>query len=331
MVWIQFIISSAIIVAAGIRLTIYADALSERLRLGKAWIGIILLGLVTSLPEAVASITAVASLHANDLAIGNMVGSNNFNIVLIFLMDIVYRQGSVTNGFVFRKGSVLPILFAVALTFIISAEICFKGAVPVFGFLGGGALFVGAGYLLGIRILSHYQEEPHVAVEEGLIPGVAARTLPVIYINLFVCAALVVLGAVWLVGTADTIAEITGLGKTFVGTLFLAFVTSLPEMVVTISAVRLGALQMALGNIFGSNMINMFIIFLTDLVYKKGAILATVSQTHLVAAFSSILLSLIVLAGIKYNKKKTLLGLGVDSWVIAIIFLFSMNLVYMLR
>ena len=90
MAWITFIVSAAGIVYAGVLLTKYADILSDRLHLGKTWVGIVLLGFVTSLPEAITSLISVVSLTADDLAIGNLFGSNNFNPMLICL--IIYAS-----------------------------------------------------------------------------------------------------------------------------------------------------------------------------------------------------------------------------------------------
>ena len=144
MIWIQFIISSALIVFAGTRLTTYADALSDRVDFGKVWVGVVLLGFVTSLPEAITSLTAVVSLQANDLAVGNMVGSNNFNLVLIFVMDCFYRQGAVTNAIPFNRSRVLPAFFAMGLAGIVMVSIFSSSFIqmPVVGMLGLGGLLI---------------------------------------------------------------------------------------------------------------------------------------------------------------------------------------------
>jgi len=96
--WIEFTVGATLIIIAGIKLTRYADVISDRLSLGKVWIGIVILGLVTSLPEAITSLVSIISLSAYDLAIGNLVGSNNFNPMLLVVMDIIYRKGPVTNA-----------------------------------------------------------------------------------------------------------------------------------------------------------------------------------------------------------------------------------------
>lgn len=333
MIWLQFIISSALIVLSATRLTTYADILGDRLHVGKVWIGVILLGLVTSLPEAVTSLTAVVSLKANDLAIGNMVGSNNFNPTLIVIMDFMYRQGSVTNKVRFNRSHGLSACFAILLTALVMGEILLSRRLvfPTVGPVSLGSFLIFIVYFWGVKSLAQLGKKENcvdTAYQRGETPD---QSLGKIYVNLFVCAVFVVGGAIWLTNVTDTIAVVTGLGRTFVGTFFLALVTSLPEMVVTVSALRLGVLDLAIGNIFGSNMINMFLVSVCDVFYLKGPLLASVSRTHIVTAFLSILLMGIALLGIKQKSKRAVGGLGWDSILLMVFFIAGMGLVYRLR
>ena len=113
MCWIQFIISSVFIVFSGIKLTKYADIISDRLGWGKVWIGVLLLGLVTSLPEAITSFASIVYLQADNLAIGNLLGSNTFNPMIIVVLDILYRGGSVTNAVKTNRSHDISAVFAV--------------------------------------------------------------------------------------------------------------------------------------------------------------------------------------------------------------------------
>ncbi len=337
MIWLQFIISAAVIVFSGIRLTTYADILGDRLQIGKVWIGIILLGFVTSLPEAVASLTAIVSLGSPDLAVGNMVGSNNFNPVLIVVMDMAYRRGSVTNKISFKRSHGVSALFAILLTCIVAGEIIAGARTASFmiGPVSLGSFCILVVYFLGVRVLAGMgkggRDVPPRAGQCVSTTSPKNRECTYLYARLFLSALLVVVAAVWLASTADTIAKMTGLGQTFVGTFFLAMVTSLPEMVVTISALKLGVLDLAIGNIFGSNMINMFLVFVCDAFYVKGPLLAAVSKTHALTAVLSIVLTGIVLVGIRGKHKKTIWGLGWDSVLLISFFAAGMGLVYQLR
>ena len=333
MYWLEFFISAVIIILAGVRLTVCADRLSDQLRLGKVWIGIILLGVATSLPELAASLTAVISLRADDLALGNLVGSNYFNPMIIVIMDVVYRQGSVTNALVPNVSHRVSAQFAVLLTFLVIFDILLIGAFPAFhiGSLTVGSVLILAAYFTGIRRLAKLGMVPLV-IASGRDPAAGTKaSIAGIWIQAAVSAAFVVAGAMWLARSADVIALETGLGRTFVGSIFLAVATSLPEIVVSLSAVKLGSLDLAIGNIFGSNMVNMFFVFLCAAAHRGRPLPAVVSPTHMFTAALSIFLMYIALKGISARNKKTFLGLGWDSILMALVFIFGTIFLYKVR
>ena len=333
MYWLEFFISAVIIILAGIRLTVCADKLSDELQFGKVWTGIILLGVATSLPEAVTSLTAILSLRANDLAIGNLLGSNNFNPMLIVVMDVLYRQGSITNALKPNVSHQVSARFAIFLTFLVILDIMFNGAFPAFhaGPLSVGGVLILIFYFIGIKRLAKLGAGQAVITSTQNPETKRSSSITGLWVQLAVSAALVVLGAMWLAESADIIAARTGLGETFVGSIFLAIVTSLPEMVVSLSALRLGSLDLAIGNIFGSNMANMFIVFICGLFHQGGPILRAVSPTHMFTAALSILLMHIAIKGISARRKKTVFGLGWDSIIMILIFVLGTAFLYHVR
>jgi len=325
MYWLEFTISALVIIAAGSRLTIYADRLSDQLNLGKALVGIVLLGLITSLPEAVACVVSIRSLNADNMAVGNLLGSNNFNPLFIVVMDLVYRKGPISNQVHPNATHKLSAYYVLILTAVVIFEIVFS-SFPHIGPLSLGGLAIVWIYISGIRNLAS------IAAPMDDVPNKEVKgTLTNTWMNLFVCAAFVVVAAVWLANSADKIAIETGLGRTFVGSIFLALATSLPEMVVSLSALRMGALDLAIGNIFGSNMSNMFILFLCSLVNPEGPILFDVDKTHIITALSSMLMVFIAIQGIRQNQKKAFAGLGWDSWAMMFVFFSGSSLLYIFK
>ncbi|VAX38077.1 hypothetical protein MNBD_UNCLBAC01-1343 [hydrothermal vent metagenome] len=322
MIWLKFLISAAIIVWAGIRLTYYVDQLSDRLQLGKVWLGVVLLGFITSLPEVISSLSAVIFLNADDLALGNLLGSNNFNPMLLVVMDVVYRKGSITNAIVPHRSYRAAAGFAVVLTVIVMAGLWLP--------LGRISSFIIAGvYFCGMRYLACLEKEPSTETKKD--ESVIQRSLSGIVGNIVFSSILVIGAAIWLAGLADNLAAQTGLGRTFFGSIFLALVTSLPEMVVSLSALKLGAFDLAVGNIFGSNMTNIFIVSLCEVFHKGGAFLSGVSQTHILTATLSIVLTCVAVAGIELKNKKSFLGVGLDSFIMILLFLIGTQILYQLR
>ncbi|MFT5170043.1 MAG: cation:H+ antiporter [Candidatus Omnitrophota bacterium] len=329
MYWIEFFLSSFFIILAGIRLTKYADRLSDVLNLGKLWIGIVLLGFVTSLPEAITCVVSIVKLEANDLAVGNLLGSNNFNVFLIFLMDLVYRKGAVTNKISSKKSHYFSAGISLFLMMMVVAQMTFGEALSRFnvGYVSILMITVGVVYLGGMWVLRSIEKNSEVAE----VSGSKNHSLSEIWINLIISSLVVVVSAMWLAKSADIIAVQTGLGRSFVGTVLLALVTSLPEMVVTLSALRLGAFDLAVGNIFGSNMTNMFIMFVCALIYTKGGFLLTVSQTHIFTPLVGFLMTLIVLRGIAVKHKPVIFGLGLDAIFVAVLFFGGNFILYLVK
>ncbi len=326
MYWIEFLISATIIILAGARLTVCADKISDHFQIGKVWIGIVLLGIATSLPEAIASLTAIISLNANDLAIGNLLGSNNFNPMLIVVMDIIYRRGSVTNAVAPNRSHKVAANFAIVLTLFVILDIMFSQAFYAGRFSLGG-IFIAGFYLYGMRSLQKLGAKPSSPSSNK------AKGAPIgrVWVEFLASVLFVVVGAMWLTQSADTIAYETGLGRTFVGSIFLAIVTSLPEMVVVLSALKIGQLDLAIGNIFGSNMTNLFIMFLCSLAHPFRPLLSAVSSTHMLTAALSILLMFVAIKGILMRDKKTILGLGWDSIVMIGLFIVGTSFLYSAR
>jgi cation:H+ antiporter len=133
-------------------------------------------------------------------------------------------------------------------------------------------------------------------------------------VTLFVAAAAVlVTAASVLPGVAEQLAAATGLGHSFVGTLFVAATTSLPEVVVSMTAMRMGALDMAAANLFGSNLFNVAVLGVDDLLYLKGPMLASVSPAHLLASTGAIIMTAFAVIGLTFRAAHKRFRLSWDS------------------
>jgi cation:H+ antiporter len=150
---------------------------------------------------------------------------------------------------------------------------------------------------------------------------------------MYMVNALIIVGAAtYLPHLGEKIAEMTGLGQTFVGSIFIAVSTSLPEVVASIAAVRIGAVDLAVGNIFGSNLFNMGILALDDIFYTKGPLLSNVSGSHMITAISAMTMTAIAVIGLTYRAiKKPLRVLAWDSMGILVVYLVSTFILYTMR
>src|SRR3990167_1208159 len=135
-------------------------------------------------------------------------------------------------------------------------------------------------------------------------------TMKTAVINYCINAALVVIAAIFLPKIGEGIAEATGLGQTFVGNIFIAFSTSLPEVVVSVSAVKMDAVDLAIGNLFGSNIFNIFILALDDIFFIKGPLLSYADPNHMISALSAIIMTTIAILGLTYRTERKKLFLA---------------------
>jgi cation:H+ antiporter len=156
-------------------------------------------------------------------------------------------------------------------------------------------------------------------------------SLPKAYRNYAINAVMVIAAAVYLPDLGDQIASTTGLGSTFVGTTFLALTTTLPELVVSIAALRMDAADLVYGNLFGSNLFNMAILAIDDLLYFDGPLLMAATPGHIVTANAAMAMTAIAMIGLTYRASKKRFLFAWDSLAIVIVYLYSVSMVYMLH
>ncbi|MFQ5789675.1 MAG: sodium:calcium antiporter [Acidobacteriota bacterium] len=330
--WLQFGLCAALIAAAGSRLSRYGNIIAKETGFSGTWVGILMLATVTSLPELVAGLSAVALAQAPNLAVGEILGSCVFNLSILVVLDLLHRQESVyrraSQSHILSAGFGVMLIGLTGFGLILSA----RGELPAFGHVGIYSPFIFALYVLAMRTIFYYE---HRQMEESTekadkIPGEMSLRHAVIGYSL---AGVVVVGAgVWLPFIGAALAELMGWGTTFVGTLLVAFATSAPELVVTLAALRLGALDMAIGNLLGSNLFNIAILALADVAFLQGPLLAHVSPLHGVSALSAVMMSGLTIVALLYRPKARLLKtVGWTSLFLFLIYLLNSCILYLYR
>ena len=312
MVWLKYIACLVIILFAGTRLARYGDAIGEKTGLGGLWIGLVLIAAITSVPELVTGVSAVALVGLPNLAMGTLFGSCLFNLALLALLDVLYRPAPILSEV--RLRHVASAGVGILLIGLAAVSIWIEGGLSglALGWVGVPSIIILILYLVGIRQMFLFERS------HPLLPSETASSqyaeIPMRTVSLrFTLAAIAVIGAgIWVSFVGGEIAETTGWGASFVGSLFLAISTSMPELVVTVTALRLGALDMAVANVLGSNMFNIAIILAVDLFYTQGSVLSVVSGAHLVTAVVAMVMSLLVIVGLRFRQKRK--TFNVISW-----------------
>lgn len=331
-IWSAFILCSVAIVVSGTNLSRYGDVIAEKSGLGRAWIGLVLMAAVTSLPELMTGVSSVTFADTPDIALGDVMGSCVFNLSIIALMDMLHGSrplfSRTEHGHILSAGFSMILIGFAALSLLVNRHL------PVLAHAGLYTPAIILIYGIGIRSVFLFEKRKiaEFVVESAETLRYDHVTTREAVVKYSLNALIIVIAATWLPVIGDRIAEETGLGRSFVGTILIALSTSLPELVVSIAALKLGAADMAIANLFGSNMFNIFILAVDDLFYVKGPLLSHVSSNHAVTAFMAIIMTGIVIVSLTYRmKKKVFLRFGWDAMALLLAYILNIYLLYALR
>jgi cation:H+ antiporter len=326
--WLEFAFCAALIAAAGPVLTQYGDVIARLTGLSRSWIGLILLATATSLPELFTGISAVTVAGAPNIAVGDALGSCIFNLAMLVILDEMSREEPLYRRI--DQGHILTAGFGVILIGTAGALLLLSHNGLVFRFLHISIYtpLIVILYFVAMRAAFVYQRRtprpPQIIKSERDI------TLTQALVRYGLASAVVVGAGSWLPFIGRDIAASMGWQTSFVGTLMIAAATSLPELVVTISALRLNAVDMAIGNLLGSNLFDILILAIDDIAYDKGPLLATVSPAHAVSAFAAAIMSGIFIVALLFKPETRLRGtIGWTSLALLLVYLFASYAIYL--
>ncbi len=323
--WLLFFACAIIIILVGIKLTHYGDIIAEKSGLGRLWIGAALIPLATSLPE-IASSSSAALINAPDLAIGNIFGSIMFNLLIIAVIDFAHGPGPLFKEV--NIGQILTAILGIFLFAIASLSMLIKSSTLIFG-VGIDSLFIFIIYFLGMLLIFRYSKKNRPKdIMENPEENYSAYSLIQTNIKFIVAGIIIVFTAMELAKIANHLAEITGWGSTFMGTIMLAIITSLPELVTSIAAIKIKAYDLALGIILGANIINMTIPFFSDVFYSGAPILSVVSSQYIISALMAIILTSIAIASVVYKPRKAIFHLDIAAWLILFGYFLGIYLIF---
>ena len=327
---IQFALSAAVIVVAGTFLTRAADTIAERTGWGRLLVGSLFLAGATSIPELSVDINAIRQGMPN-LAVGDLFGSSLFNLLILAVLDLSHRahrrmfsHPAAAHALSATMTNTLYILAAIGILLGPQLEPLHLGS------LGIGTAAVLVAYLLGIRLVFYDQQAAFVAEQKAKRPSRDGSALRKALLAYLIAAAAILIASPFLSASAGQIADLGGLGKTFFGTTAVAFCTSLPEMVTSYAAVRMGAFDLALGNIFGSNSFNMVMLVPLDLV-QPGPLLSVISPIHAFTCLATVLITAIAVMGQLYHLERRRFVIEPDAALIILLVIGALTIIYWLR
>lgn len=323
--WAEFVGCVAVILLAGLRLTRYGQLIADLTGLSRGWVGLMLVATVTSLPELVTGLGSVTVADAPDLAVGNVLGSCVFNLMMIGLVELLHRRQGLMEAadasHQVAAAAALVLLAVVAATLWLSD----RGLVPAWGPVSGASVLIVALYALALR--GCYQAQAAVASGGTFMPvapeaNVRFRSVVLGYV---LASAVIVAAGLWLPLVGLRLSELMGWSNSLVGTVLMAAATTAPELAATLGAIRLGSVDMVLGNLLGSNLFDLLILAIDDLAYLRGPLYVGLNPTHQ--------FTLLVAAGMTAVAAWAMLpGQGGRRWAGAVLVLvFVLHLLVQLR
>jgi cation:H+ antiporter len=329
LIWLQFLVCTSVIGVAGYQLSSYGDVIAERTGLGRTLVGVIMVATVTSLPELVTGVSSVVIAKVPNIALGDALGSCIFNLLILLFLELGHPRASIYT--LAAQSHILSAGFGVILIGVVALSVLVGEELPTIGHVGLYTPVIFIGYILAMRIVLQYElREARARPEEktSRYPGISLRRALTGY---GIAAAVVVSAGVALPFIGVALARVMGWNNSFVGTLFVAFSTSLPELAVAGSALKLGALDLAIGNLLGSNLFDVAIIAVDDLFYTDGPLFAATSPAHAGTAISAVIMSGAVIAALFYRPaERTFRAFGWTGLFLLLIYVINSYVLFLI-
>lgn len=319
---LTFLGSAAFVVLAGIGLARFGDELAEKTGWGTLWVGTLLVGIATSLPELTVNISAVWLEDSPGLALGNVFGANMLNVFVLGVVALIFGAANIFG----RPGRDTELLILIGTAMVALAGLTAGTGDFKLGPTSLGGLLLLAGYVGGMRVV-YTAGRSHMHVADIPEPSGSARNA---WIGFGISAVVVIIAGRYLAASAHVLADITGIGASFVGVLLVSIVTTLPEGSVTIAAALRRSYGIVLGNVFGSCAFNVSIIFFADLFHPSAPLLGTMQNAHFVAAAAAFLMMSMSYALLRSYQSGKMLWTRTFTPIIPVLYVGALYAVYTL-
>lgn len=315
MLLVALVVAAAAILVFGTLLTKRADRLADQTGWGEAAFGAIALGASTSLAGSVLSVST-AWQGFPELSAANAVGGIAVQTAFLVIADMTYRRANLEHAAASLENMLLGALLIVML------------AAPLVARAGPGTTFLGihpatpllfAGYIFGLHVvraarrgplwrpyktLETREDEPH---EPQGKPGMKAWSAFVFLVLLVGLSGYVV------AELGIGLVEKQGISQSAVGSFITAIVTSLPELVITLAAVRQGALTLAVSGIIGGNSFDVLFLAFSDIAYRDGSLFHAMGEDQAFLLAIAIVMTGVLLMGLLRRERKGVAGIGFES------------------
>jgi cation:H+ antiporter len=323
-----FITAAVVVWFAGVRLTRHLDVLALRMGLSQAFVGMLLLGGITSLPE-MANIATASVMGNPALAVNNLLGSAAINVLLLAIADAWVGHQAVSA--VVARPSTMMMATLCMLVLIAVALAVTLGDVELFG-LGLGSVVICALSIGCFRLATGYDarspwsvemDEDEGETEDEPEDSASSRRL---WLRVVFDGSLIFAAGYALSQTGDAIARQTGMTSALVGFALIGLATSTPELATILTALRLHRPEMAFGQVLGTNFINLSLLPLGEALFAGGPLMHQLGTFEVVSALLGAALIGVFLVGLLEHRDRTILRMGYDSAVVILLFVAGLGL-----
>ena len=318
------IAAAAVVVVSSIRATALADIIADRTQMGEAMAGAIVLGSATSLAGIVVSVTAASGGDAS-YAVSNAVGGIAVQTLFLALADLFYRGPNLEHAAAEPANLFQTVLLIGFLSLPIAAmagpQVSVLGVHPV-------SVVMMIAYVAGVKLTTSMRDQPMwrpvktSATREDTPEDEDEAGKPWVRQAIAFAGLVALMGASgWVISLAGSVFIARfGLSSSLVGALGTAVVTSLPELVTTLTAIRRGALQLAVGGIIGGNTFDTLFLVFSDVAYRDGSIYHAASENDLFWLATGLLMTVILLSGLILRQREGPARIGVESVLIMLVY-----------
>lgn len=318
-----FLAAAALIGFAGFRLSKNADRLADRTGIGEALAGALLLGATTSAPGSVLSVVAAAGGHV-ELTMSHAIGGILAQTAWLSLADLLYRGANLEHAAASAANIVQATLLVVLLGLIVLAV--HTPDVTVWA-VHPATPIVLAVYVLGLRVVDKARTGPmwqpratsDTRTDEPQADS-EGRSLGRLWAEFATLAVTVSFAGLVLERASESIVERAGVDESVVGGLLATAATSLPELVTTVSAVRRGALTLAVGGIIGGNAYDSLFFAISDFAYRDGSIYHRATDPILAMLAVAIVMSAVLVMGMIRRERHGIMNIGFESFAVLVLY-----------
>lgn len=330
-----FILAAGTILFIGPRLSRAADEVGRRTGIGATLAGALFIGATTSLPGLIITFNTALEGFAN-IAVSNSMGGVAAQTLFIGIADAALRKGHLTHRNILEESLIQTAVVIVLLTLILMAIVVGD---YTFFHLHPLSPVILITIFMGFLIVREAKRNPqwealHASAlaedKKKREPNPLEKESRSSLIGKYIVYAVIISGGGVVISyTGTNVVEATGMSPVIMGATFMALAASLPDLVTATASVRRGSVGLAIGNIVGGNAFDTIMVVVADIAYTEGSIFNVLDRKVSILVVTTLLMTAVLLIGLIRREKRGLANIGIESYLIMIIYAGAMLMIFL--